>query len=179
MRRVPTKAATAKKRPHLCDLAKARRFNVREGVSKYLFFPSATMPVNRYPTCLSLDVNLFPFIPARPLLGGLGNRIHLQSNRGLRQQSAVDRCSRVHGDIGFAQDDAFEVGIRSKSYCASDLPDDVLGQGTLGQDHPRAIGLVQRSRHLEDPSIVPAAREGDIRANHKSRSPFVEARLES
>jgi hypothetical protein len=62
-------------------------------------------------------------------LSGLGNRIHLKSDRSLREQSAVHRCSSVHGDHGFGQYDAVEVRAGSNGHRASDLPEDVLGLG--------------------------------------------------
>ena len=96
-------------------------------------------------------------------VGGLGNRIHLKSDRSLRQQSAVHRCSSVHGDHRFCQYDALEVRGGSNGHRASDRPEDVLGPGAAGQGHPHSASLVQRSRHLEDPDIVRAARERDVR----------------
>ena len=95
----------------------------------------------------------------RPYWAGWVTAFHLKSNRCLRQQSAVHRGSSVHGDHGFRQYDALEVRGGSKSHRASDLPEDVLGQCPAGQSHPRTVGLLQRTRHLEDPDIVRATRE--------------------
>jgi hypothetical protein len=106
---------------------------------------------------------------------GLGNRIHLKSDCRLRQQSAAHRCSSVHRDHSFCQYDAFEVRGSSKRHSARDLPEDVLGQCAAGQSHARSVGLLQRSCHLEDPDIVRAARERDIRCNRNTGRPFVKA----
>ena len=107
-------------------------------------------------------LNLQPFdTPALAAAGaycaGLGNRVHLKRDRGLRQQSAVHRGPGVRGDHRLPEDDALEVRGRADGHRAGNLPEDVLGQGAAGEGHARRAALIQRSRHLEDPDIVRAA----------------------
>src|SRR5665647_3812572 len=97
------------------------------------------------------------------LLGGLCDSVHLESDRSLCHQSAVHRCASIHGDQRFTQHDALTVRGRSNGDTVSDLPEDVLGQCAACQGHPLSVGLVQLSRDLEDPNVIRAARECDIR----------------
>ena len=58
---------------------------------------------------------------------GNRNGIGLQSNRRLRQQSAIDRCASLQGDRRFSQYGSLKLGGSSKGHtgAARDLPKDI------------------------------------------------------
>src|ERR1035437_4411182 len=58
----------------------------------------------------------------------LRDLVHLQCDRSLREQPAVDRCMSLHGDQRIAQDDSLEVRGCSQHREAGNLPEYVLGQ---------------------------------------------------
>src|SRR5450756_3140854 len=102
-------------------------------------------------------------VPAMVLLaslrGGLCNRILLKSDRSLCQQSAIGRCTSIHGDHCFSQYDSFKVRGRSNGHCTSGLPEDVLRQCATDQGHFLTGSPVKISCYLEDPDIVWTTRE--------------------
>jgi hypothetical protein len=63
-----------------------------------------------------------------------GNSIHLQCNRSLCEQPAVDRCARFHCDQRLGQDNSFKVRSCSEGHFTGDLPEYVLGLCVSAQD---------------------------------------------
>lgn len=57
---------------------------------------------------------------------------------------------------------AIGIGLAAVGPVSSEVQP-ILGQCAADQSHPRSVGLVQCSRHLEDPDSVRATRELDIR----------------
>src|SRR4051812_11320447 len=67
------------------------------------------------------------------LVRGRGDGALLDVDRGLRQQSAVDRCAGEQGDRSLAERGAFEVGRRVEGHGTADLPEDVLRNRATGE----------------------------------------------
>ena len=109
----------------------------------------------------------------------LYNGVHYESDIGLRQQSAVRRCTRIHRDSCFGQYLTLHVRRRSNGHNPCDLPEDVFRLCAIGQDNLRGGGLGKTPRYLEDPYIVWATIKGDILWNGNCTRLLVEAGRES
>lgn len=112
----------------------------------------------------------------RSLWSRLCNHIAIQRDCRLRQQSAVPRCAGIQRDRFCGEYHALEVRGRSNGHTSStaDLPEDVLGQRSTGQQHARGTRLGEIACHLEYPDIIGATIECDIRIYQYAGAPLVE-----
>src|SRR6188474_2631712 len=125
--------------------------------------PGKKKAVSRRPSCPQLP-------PLWQLRSGLGNRILLQSDLSVSEQSAVYYCAGPHSNLLCAQYDSIECskGSERGTGNAANLPENIRGFGATGKHYldtgrNAATGRdIEISRYLEDPDIICAARERDV-----------------
>src|SRR5580698_6411993 len=105
------------------------------------------------------------------------DHIHLQRNRGLREQPAVNRRAGLHGNLCLVENDTLETRCSSHGHLAGDLPEYILRSGATAQRDGFAAGDVQILRNLENPDIVWATLQNDVRRYADITGPLVDARM--
>jgi hypothetical protein len=94
-----------------------------------------------------------------------GHSCNLEVDRRLGQHAAVQGGFSFEQSVGLDQEDALHVGPFVHHYLAGDLPEDVLSQCTIRQDHGCVCRLEQTAPHLNYEDVGGAAIKIDIRGD--------------